>query len=277
MSSQPIYNGTDFNDQPLVDAWWTRGWTSQNDDYVVAAEPSQTPNFPSNLVVVAVTGAYFSADGNPLPGFLTFKMSDNITVQDPSGTYFRLPARYAGRQNDGSAFAMNNWGNGRIFIWKGQVSVLLFATDNPGITTDSGNPLTYTVTEHFLDGRQFSITAPGASMNPVDINTLIVPGSVAYYDFNPADPLGSGSVSAPVPVPTFSSPPSSSGPESATWVQSSASVTWTIVHNLGFNPGGITVLDNSGTVWIPESIVYTSVNQLVLTFVEAVAGTAYLS
>lgn len=190
MTGFPIYNGTDYQNQPLVDAWWTRGWTAQNDAYLQAAQPGATPNFPSNLVTVNVTASYFDTDGNSLPGFLTFLMSDSITVQDPTGVYFRMPARYAGRENDGSAFGLNNWGNGKIFIYKGNMSVQLFATNNPGITTDSGNALTYTVTEHFLGGRTFQITVPENSSNPVDLNTLIIPGSVQPADFDPASPLG---------------------------------------------------------------------------------------
>lgn len=190
MPGPPIYNGTDYQNQPLVDAWFTRGWTSQNDAYLEAAQPGAYPNFPANLVGVNVSAAYFDMDGNPLPGFLTFQMSDNITLLD-NGAYFRLPQRYAGYQNDGSAFAINNFGSGRIFIWKGLCQVLLFATDNAGITTDSGQPFTWNVTEHFLGGRSYQITVPSADApGPVDINTLIVSGSVTAADYDPASPLG---------------------------------------------------------------------------------------
>jgi hypothetical protein len=201
--SGPIYNGTDTNDQPLVDAWWTRGWTAQtgefnttpassdlfiDPDYLIATQPGTYPSFPSNLVAVTVTANYFDTDGNGLPGFLTFRMSDNITVVD-SGITYRMPARYAGIQDDGSSFAQNNWGFGRIFINKGLMSVLLFATNNPGITTDSGNALTYTVVEHFMGGRVFSITVPETSPSPTDLNSLIT-GTVLPYNFDPADPSG---------------------------------------------------------------------------------------
>lgn len=206
MPGLPIYNGTDYQNQPLVDAWWTRGWTAQtgefstmpaaNDEfiqpkYVPAAQPGTFPNFPSNLAAVNVAASYFDMDGSPLPGFLTFQMSDSVTLQDPTGTYFRLPQRYAGNQNDGSSFAINNFGSGKIYIWKGLLQALLFATDNPGITTDSGGPFVWNVVEHFLGGRTFRITVPSASApGPVDINTLIVAGSIQPGDFDPASPLG---------------------------------------------------------------------------------------
>lgn len=189
MAGPPIYNGTDYQNQPLVDAWWTRGWTSQNDAYVEAAQPGAYPNFPSNLVGVTVSAAYFDMDGNPLSGFLTFQMSDNITLID-GGAYYRMPQRYASNENDGSAFSLNNFGSGRVYIYKGLMSVLLFATNNPGITTDSGNPFVYNVTEHFLGGRSFTITVPEATVGSADINTLINSGTVTAADYDPASPLG---------------------------------------------------------------------------------------
>ncbi len=94
--NQPIYNGTDYQNQPLVDAWWTRGWTSQNNSYIAAIQPGGTPNFPSNLINLEVTHTYFDPDGNPLPGYLTFLLTDNITIDD-GGAAFTMPARYAVR------------------------------------------------------------------------------------------------------------------------------------------------------------------------------------
>jgi hypothetical protein len=201
----PTYNGTDYQNQPLVDAWFTRGWVAQTGEYntmpassdesiptdsVVAAQPNQYPNFPTAVVAVNVTAAYFDMDGNPLPGFLTFQMSDNITMYS-GGAYFRMPQRYAGNEADGSSFAYNNYGSGRIYIWKGLCSVELFATNNAGITTDSGSPFVWNVTEHFLGGRSFTITVPeSGAPGPVDINTLINSGSVTAADYDPASPLG---------------------------------------------------------------------------------------
>lgn len=208
---QPIYNGTDTPNQPNVNAWWTRGWVAQTGTYntepatqdlvvpndsLIAEQGWPTPAFPSNLISVLVTGVYYDVDGNPLPGYLTFQMTDNITVQDPSGTYFRMPARYAGRMANGSAFAQNNWGSGRIYIWQGEMSVLLFQTDSPYMTTDSGNPLYWFVQEHYLGGSQYFITAPGMTESPDDIHALIVPGTVTPYDYDPVSPAGNGTMPA---------------------------------------------------------------------------------
>lgn len=189
--SAPQYNGTDYQNQPLVDAWWTRGWTAQNDAYIPAVQPSATPNFPSNLISVELTHNYFDPDGNPLPGYLTFLMSDNITISD-SGTVFTMPARYAGRQADGSSFAQNNFGNGKIYIWKGQVAVSLFQTDSSFMTTQSGNPLFWYVQEHYLGGSQFFITVPGASAPSADLYSLIVAGTQKPFDYDPINPAGDG-------------------------------------------------------------------------------------
>ena len=212
MTGPLIYNGTDYQNQPLVDAWWTRGWTAQTGeynttpaanskfvapDYIFAIQPGGTPSFPSNLLSVDVTGTYYDPDGNPLPGYLTFIMTDSITIQDPTGTYFRLPARYAGREAGGSAFAQNNWGSGRIYIHLGGMSVNLFQTDSSFMTTDSGNSLWWFVQEHFLGGMQYFITVPGsASPGPVDIHTLIVAGTATPYDYDPVNPRGNGTMPA---------------------------------------------------------------------------------
>lgn len=192
----PIYNGTDYQGQPLVSAWWTRGWTAQNDSYIEAIQPGGTPNFPSNLISVEVAHTYFDPDGNALPGFLTFKMTDDVLISDSSVT-FSMPARYAGRQADGSAFAQNNWGSGRIYIWRGTVQVELFQTDSEFMTTRNGGPLYWFVQEHFLDGYQYFITVPGDSApGPVDLYSLIVDGTQTKYDYNPGNPLGNGTMPA---------------------------------------------------------------------------------
>lgn len=191
----PAYNGTYNADDPLVAPWYLRGWTAQaipEDTIQVQPGSFNSPPFPSNLVFAQVTGNYFDMDSNALPGFLTLKMSDNITVND-SGVYYRMPSRYAGRDSSVNAFSFNNWGSGKIYIWRGQMSVTLFATDNADLTTDSGQPLTYYVEEHFMGGRTFSITVPEASVSPVDINSLIVAGTVGQYNYDPANPLGYGS------------------------------------------------------------------------------------
>ena len=61
-----------------------------------------------------------------------------------------------------------------------------------------------------------------------------------------------------------------------THVQGTSSNTWTIDHNLGYNPGGITIIDSVGNV-VEGAYEYTSTNQLIATFSGAFSGCAYLS
>jgi hypothetical protein len=59
--------------------------------------------------------------------------------------------------------------------------------------------------------------------------------------------------------------------------QSVAASTWTINHNLGFEPSGIEVKDKTGIVLIGYTVTHTSLNQTVITHGFAVAGDAWLS
>jgi len=61
-----------------------------------------------------------------------------------------------------------------------------------------------------------------------------------------------------------------------THTQSAPSATWTIVHNLGFNPGGVSVVDSAGTK-VYGDITFTNTNQLVINFSAGFSGKAYLS
>jgi len=58
-------------------------------------------------------------------------------------------------------------------------------------------------------------------------------------------------------------------------IQENASTTWSITHGLGFVPN-ITVVDTAGTV-VEGSYNYPNSNTVVLTFVGAFSGRAYLS
>ena len=60
-----------------------------------------------------------------------------------------------------------------------------------------------------------------------------------------------------------------------THIQNSASTSWSITHGLGFTPN-ITVVDSGGTV-VEGSYNYPDSNTVVLTFVGAFSGRAYLS
>ena len=59
-----------------------------------------------------------------------------------------------------------------------------------------------------------------------------------------------------------------------THTQSVASATWTINHNLGFNPVAV-VLDSGGTQ-CEGAISYPTINQMVIVFTGAFTGIAYI-
>jgi hypothetical protein len=58
--------------------------------------------------------------------------------------------------------------------------------------------------------------------------------------------------------------------------QGTPSATWTMDHNLGYNPGGIIVLDSAGTV-VEGSYEFPNVNRIIATFTSGFSGNAYLS
>lgn len=58
--------------------------------------------------------------------------------------------------------------------------------------------------------------------------------------------------------------------------QSSASATWTVIHNLGYFPGGVSVVDSAGSK-VYGDVTHTSVNQLVINFTAGFGGKVYLS
>lgn len=59
-----------------------------------------------------------------------------------------------------------------------------------------------------------------------------------------------------------------------THIQAVSSATWTINHNLGFNPTAV-VLDSAGTQ-CEGAFSYPTVNQMVITFTAPFTGTAYV-
>lgn len=205
----PAYNGTYNADDDLVAPWWIPGWTAQNRtqaqfEITPGSGNVLGPGFPTNLAFVKITGAYFDGNSSGIPGFLTIMMSDSITVVDGSNS-FRMPQRLTGTMNQALPFAYNNWGNGQLFLRLGRLAIEVFATDQTAsgstITTDSGSPLTYWVTEHMLGGRTFQISVPSSDApGPVDINSLIVAGSVQPYAYDPVNPMGNMLI--PVPLPT---------------------------------------------------------------------------
>lgn len=61
-----------------------------------------------------------------------------------------------------------------------------------------------------------------------------------------------------------------------THIQAVPSAVWTILHNLGYAPGGISVLDSAGTM-VEGDVAHVSLNECTISFSAGFAGTAYLS
>jgi hypothetical protein len=192
----PSNNGTFNADDKLVQPWWIPGWTAQAiaaDTQVAASSNLLGPGFPTNLVFVNVTGNFFDLNASGLAGYITLQMSSGITILD-NGVYYRLPQRYTGTMNMATPFAYNNWGSQNLYIRNGRLDILVFATDQTTsgstITADNGVPLFYFVTEHWLGGRTYHIQVPSGSVSPVDIESLIVAGTIGMYQYDPVFPLG---------------------------------------------------------------------------------------
>jgi hypothetical protein len=89
-----------------------------------------------------------------------------------------------------------------------------------------------------------------------------------------------GTVGPPGPT----GPPGPQGPPGPTgtgtgfvYTQSTPSTVWEITHNLGYDPGGISVEADNGDIWEPV-VIYREPGVVVrLTFGDSVAGKAYLS
>jgi hypothetical protein len=61
-----------------------------------------------------------------------------------------------------------------------------------------------------------------------------------------------------------------------THTQGTPATTWTINHNLGYEPGGVAIVDSGGTI-VTGTVTYASVNQIVVSFTSAFGGKAYIS
>jgi hypothetical protein len=197
----PVYEGINNADDRLVQPWYIAGWTAQDAaaDSIEVPPAGLTPvGFPASLMYAEVTGNYYDMDGSPLGGFLTILMSDNVTLTS-AGKTFRMPARLVSSDSGRTGFGWANWGSGRCYIRFGHLSVPMLCTDNAGMVTDSGNPLTYWVTEHFLGGRRYQISVPSDSVSPVDINSLVITGTVQPYSYDPVNPMGN--LLVPIPKP----------------------------------------------------------------------------
>jgi hypothetical protein len=165
--------------EPLVDAFWTPGFTSQNRDYIYATNPFLVngPGFPPDLNFVTINGNYYDTSGNPLSGYLTFWPSSPLTFL-VDGHYTYMPQRYAGLNY--SLLGVNQMGDGKIYLQYGRLLVSVLATDNANMTPVS---FTYHVKENYEDGLQYDITAPSADDDTAqDIRSLIIPGSERPVD-----------------------------------------------------------------------------------------------
>ena len=170
--------GIDYQGQPLLDAWWTPGWSAQNKDYPQVPLNQNAPQgFPQNLNYVTVIGNYFDTQANPLSGYLTFWPSSSLTfIQNGIVTY--MPQRFSGINQ--TVIGMNQLGSERIYLWYGALSVSLLATDNLNMTPSS---FTYHVKENFKGGNQYDIIVPGAdATSSVYLNSLIIPGTIRPSD-----------------------------------------------------------------------------------------------
>lgn len=75
-----------------------------------------------------------------------------------------------------------------------------------------------------------------------------------------------------VPGATGPTGPAGSATVPYTHTQGSAATSWTVNHNLGYNP--VVSIFSTGGMEIIGEVLHTSINQTVLSFVEAIAGTA---
>jgi hypothetical protein len=169
--------GIDVFDQPLRDAWWTPGWTAQNQSYIpVPPGPFQEQGFPPNLTYVTLTGNYFDADADFISGYLTFWPSSALTITESGGTTY-LPQRFVGLNL--TAMGTNKLGSGKVHLWNGQLSVNLLATDQPAVGVSmTPSTFTYHVKEHMYEGQEYDITVPSSfASTGVDIHSVIVAGS----------------------------------------------------------------------------------------------------
>lgn len=173
------FGGPDYSNQPLLPPWYMVGWTAQAPTFQPApVSPFAALPFPSDQVFVEITAMYYSGDGNPLAGYLTFQQSSDITITE-SGMTFRVPGRMVGLVPPGAYYGYAYRGTGRIYLFRGRLDVNLMATDNPNVTADSGTALVYHVKEYFMDGQNYDISVPKATSGPADIRSLIVPGTVS--------------------------------------------------------------------------------------------------
>lgn len=123
-------------------------------------------------------------------------------------------------------------------------------------------------------------TATVGGAGVINGNQAIGPLRVAYpysgtSSQNIIEVTGNGCITRINLNPAITIDNSSGGTANYTHIQSVASLTWTINHNLGFIPN-VFVLDSNG-IEIIGSVDSASSTQIVISFSQAVSGTAYLT
>jgi hypothetical protein len=187
--------GVDYEGQPLLDAWFTPGWTSQNERWLVAQGYGLSGvGWPADVPYAHVTHTYADMEGNALGGYLTFMPSDTVQYTE-SGTTWTLPPRPCGVtpwpvSYGALSFQGSYLDSGKIFLTMGSLECYQLCSDASGLVTLAGDPLTFHVTEHWLGGSQFDISTPSASADPVDLYALMLTGSQQPYQFDPRQPMG---------------------------------------------------------------------------------------
>jgi len=190
------YGGVDYSDDPILPAWYVPGWTSQNMESTSYSQPAPSSisvfsNLPTEISYCIVTGSYNDGNGNQIGGYLTIQQSDDLLIQYPAGTYYRVPKRLVGNIPIGNILAWNFEGSGKVYLQWGFLNVIVMTNDQPNVTTmtvqepyyktqQAGwvQPATWVYhVEEFIgiSSMKYDIIVPSdLSPGPVDINTLIV-------------------------------------------------------------------------------------------------------
>jgi len=173
-----------------------------------------------------------------------------------------------------------------------QIAVVEFpAVDQLGFVDKDLNPITnwhYKVTVRYLiDGRKVGKTVvkyfkPLMSTPPVSDFDLIASGESPLY-VGPPGPAGLSAYEVAVQNGFIGTEEewlaslSSGGVRPyTTWDQTTPATEWVVVHNLGYNPGGVAVVNSANEkVWAPFR--YVDNNTLIITMSAAMSGTVHLS
>ena len=108
---------------------------------------------------------------------------------------------------------------------------------------------------------------------PVTVSVALNPTAYIEVDLGRIGPPGAVGAAGPIgPV----GPEGSASTEPYEHIQSTPSTVWTIVHNFGYYPGGITLVDSSKRVFMAE-VSYVDTVVLIVTIAGAQSGFAYVS